>query len=178
MKYISILLLAMGLMACGTTSHKDCATCKVEKHEKKDCATCAAGKECKTCDVKKSAMKTDAELTTASTTVATAATSVATTVKSAATSAYDSAASTVKSATTSFPLMNGNSKASTTCTAGADTRTIQIVNPTYGGCAVNYTKMGVETTVANAKADMGYCDRVAAKITTNLESASYTCSAQ
>ncbi len=156
MKYISILLLAMGLMACGTAStKKDCATCKVGEH-KKDCATCAAGKECKACDAKKAAMKTDAQLLASSTKMA----------------------PVVKSATTSFPLMNGTSKSSTTCTAGADTRTIQIVNPTYGGCAVNYTKLGVETTVANAKADMGYCEKVASRITSNLESASYNCSAQ
>ena len=159
MKYISIVLLAMGLAACGTSGKKDCSSCK-------------------TGDAKKAAMKTDAELTSASTAASATVASAATSVTNAASDAYNSVASTVKSATTSFPLMNGDSKASTTCTAGADTRTIQIVNPTHGGCAVNYTKLGVETTVATAKADMGYCDRVAAKITSNLESSSYTCSAQ
>ena len=171
MKYISILVLAMGLVACGGAAKKDCSSCKVKdgKRVKSECCSTDKKSDCTSCDVKEGShhMKTDAELVASSNKAKAMELATGTTVTGPAIPSGTT--------TTSFPLMNGTSSKSTTCTAGADTRTISIVSPSHGGCAVNYSKMGIETTVATAKADMTYCERVATKIETNLQSSSFTC---
>jgi hypothetical protein len=62
---------------------------------------------------------------------------------------------------------------SVACTAGDDTRMIQI--NTGEGCQVMYTKFGTESQVANAANDMSYCNSVSEKIQSNLTAAGFTC---
>jgi hypothetical protein len=58
---------------------------------------------------------------------------------------------------------------------GVDDRTIAIVEPATGGCAVVYTKFGNSHTVATAKHDGYYCTQVREKIQARLETARFQC---
>jgi hypothetical protein len=57
--------------------------------------------------------------------------------------------------------------------AGVDHRTIAIVEPATGGCAVVYTKFGSNRIVATAKNDKRYCAQVYEKIKAHLETAGF-----
>ncbi len=61
-----------------------------------------------------------------------------------------------------------------TCTIGGDTREIQVV-PYDSGCVVNYTKAGTTANPAQSRKGMAYCENVAKRIQSNLESAGFTC---
>ncbi|PIR21797.1 MAG: hypothetical protein COV44_11270 [Deltaproteobacteria bacterium CG11_big_fil_rev_8_21_14_0_20_45_16] len=60
------------------------------------------------------------------------------------------------------------------CVNGADKRSIE--NRRSGaGCEVAYTKAGETRVVADAKADLSYCDKMAEKIKSNLIAAGFSC---
>ncbi len=63
------------------------------------------------------------------------------------------------------------------CTAGEDTRKIQVTT-NNSGCQVVYTKFGAESEVANAANDMSYCESVSNKIQGNLSAAGFACTNQ
>jgi hypothetical protein len=63
-----------------------------------------------------------------------------------------------------------------TCKSGNDERTISSTKGEGGaGCQVMYKKGGEEKSVADAKNDTSYCEKVVDKIKKNLTAAGYTC---
>lgn len=75
----------------------------------------------------------------------------------------------------SFPSLAGTVTLKYTCSLNDDTREISTVQDPEGPSSVVYKKAGEEKTVAYAKNDGEYVDRVAEKIKTNLEAANFTC---
>lgn len=74
-----------------------------------------------------------------------------------------------------FPPITGTEKSSATCTLGGDTRTVKVLNITEGGCGVVYNKFSVDKTIAIAKHDMSFCDKVSENVQSNLSAAGFNC---
>ena len=74
-----------------------------------------------------------------------------------------------------FPPIEGTERASTTCTAGSDTRIITTIDRKEGGCGNVYTKFGNKTTIAMANNDMTFCDKVHDNVKSNLETGGMNC---
>jgi len=75
-----------------------------------------------------------------------------------------------------FPAITGSERTSATCSNNGDQREITVLDITgNNGCGVVYTKGGVKNTIAIARNDMGYCDRVLAKVQGNLEANGFDC---
>lgn len=74
-----------------------------------------------------------------------------------------------------FPDLAGTVSKKVVCKLNDDEREISIVQDPEGPSSVVYKKNGEEKTIAYAKNDGSYVERVAEKIQTNLEAASFTC---
>lgn len=61
-----------------------------------------------------------------------------------------------------------------TCNSGIDSRMIE-VEKTDKGCEVFYTKNNEKKSIASAKYDLGYCDSIQDRITSNLTNAGFKC---
>lgn len=62
-----------------------------------------------------------------------------------------------------------------TCTFGENERTIKNEMPEAGGCEVLYTKDTVEDSVADAKNDMEFCQKIVDRIANKLVAAGFDC---
>lgn len=99
-----------------------------------------------------------------------------TTTESADESTSEEAAATDEAEQkTNFPALAGTVSKKVTCKLNNDEREISIVQDPEGPSSVVYKKNGEEKTVAYAQNDGSYVERVAEKIQTNLEAASFTC---
>lgn len=74
-----------------------------------------------------------------------------------------------------FPDLAGTVSKKVVCKLNNDEREISIVQDPEGPSSVVYKKNGEEKTVAYAQNDGNYVERVAEKIQSNLEAASFTC---
>lgn len=77
-------------------------------------------------------------------------------------------------------VSNISGSPSLTCKMGSETRTITKAitpNPAAGEdiCQVVYTKDGQDNTIANAKHELAYCDKIVNQVRGNLENAGWTC---
>ena len=105
----------------------------------------------------------------------------ATAEESAATHNHESAAQAEEPVTDeadqkpNFPELAGTVSKKVVCKLNNDEREISIVQDPEGPSSVVYKKNGEEKTIAYAKNDGSYVERVAEKIQTNLEASSFTC---
>jgi hypothetical protein len=74
-----------------------------------------------------------------------------------------------------FPDVEGTERSGATCKNGADERMVSVIDTKEGPCGVVYAKSGSKKTVAYAKNDMGYCDKVFQNIVGNLTSGGMDC---
>lgn len=83
---------------------------------------------------------------------------------------------TMTNTSVDFPPITGTERSSSSCSANGDTRKVAVLDiADNGGCGVVYSKFSVDKTVAMAKHDMSFCDKVSSNIKTNLETAGYDC---
>lgn len=62
-----------------------------------------------------------------------------------------------------------------TCTSGKEVRTLEIKSETGKACDLIYTKGGESKSLASAKSDTAYCQKIIEKVSKNLSSAGYKC---
>lgn len=74
-----------------------------------------------------------------------------------------------------FPDVEGTERSGATCKNGGDERLVSVIDTREGPCGVVYTKNGAKKTVAYAKFDMGFCDKVYSNITGNLSNGGFDC---
>lgn len=74
-----------------------------------------------------------------------------------------------------FPDVEGTERSGTTCTNGSDSRMVSVIDTPEGPCGVVYTKFGNKKTVAYAKHEMAFCDRVFENVKGNLSGAGFSC---
>jgi hypothetical protein len=74
-----------------------------------------------------------------------------------------------------FPDVEGTERSGATCKNGSDERMVSVIDTREGPCGVVYTKHGNKKTVAYAKFDMGFCDKVFDNIVSNLTSGGFDC---
>lgn len=74
-----------------------------------------------------------------------------------------------------FPDVEGTERSGATCKNGGDERLVSVIDTREGPCGVVYTKGGAKKTVAYAKHDMGFCDKVYQNITGNLSNGGFDC---
>gem|GEM_PF-3297811 len=75
-----------------------------------------------------------------------------------------------------FPSITGTERMTATCTSGGASRTVTVLDiADNGGCGVVYTKDSNPRTVAMAKNDMSYCDKVFENIKGNLSAGGMDC---
>ena len=74
-----------------------------------------------------------------------------------------------------FPDVEGTERSGATCKNGGDERMVSVIDTREGPCGVVYTKSGDKKTVAYAKHDMGFCDKVYNNIVSNLTSGGFDC---
>ncbi|MEM7647157.1 MAG: hypothetical protein AAF203_09625 [Pseudomonadota bacterium] len=74
-----------------------------------------------------------------------------------------------------FPDVEGTERSGATCKNGSDERLVSVIDTREGPCGVVYTKMGDKKTVAYAKFDMGFCDKVYENIIGNLTGGGFDC---
>ena len=74
-----------------------------------------------------------------------------------------------------FPDVEGTERHGATCKSGSDERLISVIDTREGPCGVVYTKGGNKKTVAYAKNDMGFCDKVYDNILGNLTGGGFDC---
>lgn len=74
-----------------------------------------------------------------------------------------------------FPDVEGTERSGATCKSGSDERLISVIDTKEGPCGVVYSKFGTKRTVAYAKHDMPFCDKVYSNIVSNLNSAGFDC---
>lgn len=87
----------------------------------------------------------------------------------------DVEATTADDSAQTFEPIAGTVSSKTICSLNNDTREISIVRDPEGPSSVVYKKNGEENTIAVAKNDPSYVDRVVEKIVTNLEAANFSC---
>ncbi len=74
-----------------------------------------------------------------------------------------------------FPDVEGTERSGATCKNGGDERLVSVIDTREGPCGVVYTKGGNKATVAYAKHDMGFCDKVFDNIVGNLSGGGFDC---
>lgn len=74
-----------------------------------------------------------------------------------------------------FPDVEGTERSGATCKNGGDERLVSVIDTREGPCGVVYTKNGNKNTVAYAKYDMSFCDKVFDNIVGNLTSGGFDC---
>lgn len=74
-----------------------------------------------------------------------------------------------------FPDVEGTERSGATCKSGSDERMVSVIDTSAGPCGVVYTKHGNKKTVAYAKNDMSFCDKVYTNIIGNLTSGGFDC---
>jgi hypothetical protein len=74
-----------------------------------------------------------------------------------------------------FPDVEGTERSGATCKNGSTERLVSVIDTREGPCGVVYTKNGTKRTVAYAKYDMSYCDKVFDNIVGNLTAGGYDC---
>lgn len=74
-----------------------------------------------------------------------------------------------------FPDVEGTERSGATCKNGDDERMISVIDTREGPCGVVYTKHGNKRTVAYAKNDMAFCDKVYDNIIANLTNGGFDC---
>lgn len=74
-----------------------------------------------------------------------------------------------------FPDVEGTERSGATCKNGSDERLVSVIDTREGPCGVVYTKHGSKKTVAYAKFDMSFCDKVYENIVGNLTGAGFDC---
>ena len=74
-----------------------------------------------------------------------------------------------------FPDVEGTERSGATCKNGDDERMISVIDTREGPCGVVYTKHGNKRTVAYAKNDMAFCDKVYDNIIANLSNGGFDC---
>lgn len=120
--------------------------------------------------------ETPTEPTVADTTAKTDTTSAPTTVQAdMGGSSMNTGSAVTMDGSGQFPPIEGTERASTTCTAGSDTRVITTIDRKEGGCGNVYTKFGNKMTIALANNDMTYCDKVHDNVKSNLETGGMNC---
>ncbi len=99
-------------------------------------------------------------------------------VPEAATSGNETQSMTADSGTNmegGFPDVEGTERSGATCKNGDDERMISVIDTREGPCGVVYTKHGNKKTVAYAKNDMAFCDKVYDNIIANLTNGGFDC---
>ena len=94
---------------------------------------------------------------------------------SADTATADSGSSGGDSMGSGFPDVEGTERSGATCKNGAEERLVSVIDTREGPCGVVYTKGGSKSTVAYAKNDMSYCDKVFDNIVGNLTGGGWDC---
>lgn len=74
-----------------------------------------------------------------------------------------------------FPDVEGTERSGATCKNGGDERMISVIDTREGPCGVVYTKHGNKKTVAYAKFEMPFCDKVFDNIVGNLTNGGFDC---
>ena len=74
-----------------------------------------------------------------------------------------------------FPDVEGTERSGATCKNGSDERLVSVIDTREGPCGVVYTKYGNKKTVAYAKNDMSFCDKVFDNIVGNLTGGGFDC---
>lgn len=74
-----------------------------------------------------------------------------------------------------FPAVEGTERSGATCKNGSDERLVSVIDTKEGPCGVVYSKHGDKKTVAYAKHDMTFCDKVYDNIIGNLTSGGFDC---
>ena len=74
-----------------------------------------------------------------------------------------------------FPDVEGTERSGATCKNGGDERLVSVIDTREGPCGVVYTKGGNKKTVAYAKNDMTFCDKVFDNIVGNLTGGGFDC---
>ncbi len=74
-----------------------------------------------------------------------------------------------------FPDVEGTERSGATCKNGSTERLVSVIDTREGPCGVVYTKNSNKKTVAYAKNDMSYCDKVFDNIVGNLTAGGYDC---
>jgi hypothetical protein len=74
-----------------------------------------------------------------------------------------------------FPDVEGTERSGATCKNGDDERMVSVIDTREGPCGVVYTKHSRKKTVAYAKNDMGFCDKVYDNIVGNLTNGGFDC---
>ena len=74
-----------------------------------------------------------------------------------------------------FPAVEGTERSGATCKSGSDERMVSVIDTREGPCGVVYTKHGNKLTVAYAKYEMPFCDKVYDNIVGNLTGGGFDC---
>ena len=74
-----------------------------------------------------------------------------------------------------FPDVEGTERSGATCKMASDERMVSVIDTREGPCGVVYNKFGNKKTVAYAKHDMGFCDKVYENIIGNLTNGGFDC---
>ena len=74
-----------------------------------------------------------------------------------------------------FPDVEGTERSGATCKNGGDERMVSVIDTREGPCGVVYTKHSNKMTVAYAKNDMSFCDKVYDNIIGNLTGGGFDC---
>ena len=74
-----------------------------------------------------------------------------------------------------FPDVEGTERSGATCTNGGDERMVSVIDTKEGPCGVVYSKYGKKLTVAYAKFEMPFCDKVYENILGNLKNGGFDC---
>ena len=83
--------------------------------------------------------------------------------------------SPVVNADSGFPDLEGNERTGVTCKNGDNERTLSVIDTQKGPCGVVYNKSGNKKTVAYAKFDMTYCDKVFNRMLEQLIAGGFDC---
>ena len=80
-----------------------------------------------------------------------------------------------KSSEAAVKIADAKTERSIDCKIDGDTRTLELVTPESGGCAVRYTKFNNTNVAARAMNDMNYCEETYDRIKSRLEDAGFSC---
>ena len=95
--------------------------------------------------------------------------------ESSATETETDSSSPFINADSGFPDLEGNERSGVTCKNGDNERTVSVIDTHKGPCGVVYNKSGKKKTVAYAKFDMTYCDKVFNRMVNQLIAGGFDC---